>query len=53
MSCVSALALILPTPAYGAAALAITFTAVILIPAGFLFGFLREKMTAKISKKQS
>lgn len=36
----------------GAAIVALTLTAAIIIPTGFLFGFLREKMAAKISGKQ-
>jgi hypothetical protein len=47
----SALALIHPVQPAAAAFIAITFTAVIGIPAGFLFGLLWEKMTAKISRK--
>lgn len=51
MSCEPIIALILPTHANGFAVVAIAFTAVIVIPVGFLFGLLREKMAAKISKK--
>lgn len=51
MNCEPALALVLPTPFTGFAVVALAFTAVIVVPAGFLFGLLWEKMAAKISKK--
>lgn len=53
MSSEPVIALLLPTHANGFALVALAFTAVIGIPAGFLFGLLREKMTAKISRKTS
>ncbi|MFT3869426.1 MAG: hypothetical protein QM715_13310 [Nibricoccus sp.] len=53
MSCEPLIALVLPTHANGFAVVAIAFTAVIAIPAGYLFGLLREKMSAKISKKSN
>jgi hypothetical protein len=46
-----ALVLIAPDTFPGARFTALTLTAAIIIPAGFLFAILQEKMAAKISKK--
>ena len=52
MNLAHALAIIQPAQPASIALMALAFTAVIIFPAGFLFGLLREKMAAKISKKQ-
>jgi hypothetical protein len=49
MYAASTFALCQPDVFPGAVLAALTFTAVIIIPVGFLFGLLREKMAAKIS----
>jgi hypothetical protein len=53
MSCEPAIALILPAQPASIAFMALALTAAIVIPVGFLFGLLREKMAATISKKTS
>jgi hypothetical protein len=49
----SALALWPPAQATSATVTALTFTAAIIIPAGFLLSFLKEKMAAVISRHHS
>lgn len=53
MSCEPVIALLLTTHATGFSIVTLSFTAVIALPAVYLFGFLRERLAAKISKKHN